>query len=697
MSDEVKKGVTMESPPKRKRGRPRKEKPVSISNESETRILMNQNGNGQIVNSQGMSSQTQETTQQELERLSLQQIQRKWNSVFSKYSTMLAQNGTINNFENAFNNIAAVNTLNPFIQNRRVKEIIAQGEKIDKNKILDYLASPQENEFNIQNASWAMYYQSQIYQTLLRLDRDIPRFHYYVLPQNIKKEDLSGEKYKKEKKKVDSILRVLKPKVTFKDMIEQLSNEGKVFYVPRISFNDKVANFFTFQKLPSKYCKIVGFGSDEHFIIMLDMSMFLNGMYDPRQYPQFIQDKWNEMIIDGIVSQKKDGNYKINPKSNIPDEDILEFFEKDTWCYWYRIPQNMAFTFSQAGGNPNVLPDTTALLGDIVDLNDYKALQQNLLARGATAILTAEAQIKTDSPTGTDPTYVSPDTLLGITDYVIQKVGDTIVPVFFPLHDYKLHDIQDDVSPATQVVTSRLRDVVSTSSLSGLISQTDKPSIITVKTARDLAMAKARYIVSQFENAVNKIINTSFELDYEWKVHFWGYCFDELDDIKTMKEMILSGMKGLLPRLLSAYDLTLEEYQTSYDMCEALGLKIIKDELIYQVENNNKMQDKALENSLEQQQISIKNKVVDTGVNETKKVGRPTKTDDELESDATAASRDTANDSETKEFSKKVMNLVEELGISDMNLDEDELMEAVSEELAREMENNDSVRNYERQ
>lgn len=691
MSEKVNQGEIVESPPKRKRGRPRKEKPNNgIVNEGESRILMEQgNGNsGNIIGKEIMS-------QQKYERINLEQVQRKWNTVFSKYSTLLAQNGNISSLNGLLNNVATVNALNPFVQNKRVKEIIAQGEKVDKNKVMDYLANPQENEFNIQNASWAMYYQSQIYQTLLRLDRDIPRFHYYVIPQNVKKEDLSEEKYKKEKKKVDSILKVLKPKVTFKDMIEQLSNEGKTFYIPRISFDDKEAFFFTFQKLPSRYCKIVGFGSDEHFIIMFDMSIFLNGIYDIRQYPQFIQDKWNEMLNAGIVEQGKDKKYKINPKTNIPDEDILEFAD-DTWCYWYRLPQNMAFTFSQAGGNPNVLPDSTALLGDIVDLNDYKILQQNLLARGATALLTAEAQIKTDSPVGTDPSYVSVDTLLGITDYVTQKVGDTIVPVFFPLHDYKLHDIQEDVSPATQVVTSRLRDVVSTSSLSGLISQTDKPSIITVKTARDLAMAKARYIVSQFENVVNKIINSSFELNYEWKVHFWGYCFDELDDIKTMKEMILSGMKGLLPRLLSAYDLTLEEYQTSYDMCNALDLKVIKDELIYQVENNNKMQDKALENSLQQQQISIKNKVVDTGINETKKVGRPAKTDDELESDATAASRDTANDSETKEFSKQVMSLVEELGISDMNLDDDELMEAVSEELSREMENTDIVRNYER-
>lgn len=677
MSDNLnkKQEVTIDSPPKRKRGRPRKNpEKTGISNEGKNVINMNNNNMNNINNNSVHNGIFQPKTVKDIELVSLQAVQQKWNCVFNKYANLIGNGRTINDI---IENPAYANRLNPFVQNQRVKSIISQGEKIDKEKIIKYCEDPANNEYNLQNASWAMYYQSQVYQTLLRIDREVPRFHFYAVPEGIKMEDLEKDTYKKERKKVNSILKVLKPKVTFKDIITQISNEGKSFYVPRISYDDKEAFFFTFQKLPSKYCKVVGFGSEEHFVIMFDMSLFMTGIYDPLQYPEFIQDKWNDMINNNIISKNKKGEYRITSVDKIPKEDLYEI-DGNTWSYWYRIPQNMAFTFSQDGGSPNVVPDTVGLLQDVVDLSDYKILQQSLLAKGATAILTAEAQIKPDTAAGTDGTYVNVDTLLGITDYVTQSVGETIVPVFFPLHDYKLHSIQEDVSPATTVVTSRLKDVVNTSALGGLISTTDKPSIITVKTARDLQEAKMRYIVSQFENAVNKVINTSFGLNYNWKVHFWGYAFSELDDLKLMKELILSGVKGLLPRYLSAYDLTLEDYSIMCNMCNAENVKIIKDELIYQIEANEKMQKESLEASLEQQQQQSNLKVKDTGINETKTRGRPAKSDEDI-SDNTAISREGGgNLSEVKEFIME--NFVD-------SFTEDELEEMVTEELMNEMKN----------
>ena len=673
---------------KRKRGRPPKNKnnTTGIVNEGETRITME--------NSTGGS--TPSLSQEEYERISLQQVQAKWNSVFSKYSSLLANGGTVSLQDTIWGNPAKTNRLNPFVQNQRVKSIISQGAQVDKSNITKWCERPADNEFNIQNASWAMYYQSQVYQSLLRIDREVPRFHAYAVPENIEAEDLHKDSYKKEKQKVNSILKVLKPKITFKDIIVQMENEGKVTMLPRVSYNDKEAFFFTFQKLPNQYCKIVGFGSDEHFVVMFNMVLFLSGVYDPASYPEFIQRKWETMIRDGTVIELQGGGYKLNTSAEIPDGDILEA-DGDSWFYWYRIPQEMAFTFSQDGGSPNVLPDTVGLLQDVVDLADYKALQQSLLARGATAILTAEAQVKTDTPVGKDGTYVSPETLLGITDYVIQNVGETIVPVFFPLQNFQLHSIQEDVSPATAVVSSRIKDVMNTSALGGLMSTTDKPSIITVKTARDLEEAKMRYYVSQFENAVNRVINNSFDLKYKWKVNFCGYCFSELDDLKLMKELILSGVKGLLPRYLAYYDLTIEDYSTMYNMVEACGVKIIKDELIYQIEATKEMQgeqieatedmqDKALNANLKGQQISAgaklgkSVKIKDTGINETKKRGRPIKSDTEI-SDATAASREGGgNDSEIKNF-------IMDTFASDF--EPDELEEVIAEEVMREIEYND--------
>lgn len=588
------------------------------------------------------------------------------------------------------NNPAIINRGNPFVNNQRVKSIISQGVSVDKNTIAEFMERPQDNEYNLQAASWAMYFQSMVYLTLQRIERETPRLHYYAIPENVTKDEMTKDVFKKEKRKVDSILKVLKPVVTFKDIITQMVNQGKVTYVPRISYDDKEANFFTFQMLPANYVKIVGFGSEERFVVMFDMSLFLSGIYDPAQYAPFIQDKWHEMITRNIVvpdtiSRSGRKSYKFNIENNysvISELGDIPELNGETWFYWYRIPQNQAFTFSQDGGHPNAFPDMVALLPDIVDLTDYKQLQQALLSKGATALLTAEAAIKTEAPVGTDPSYINPETLLGITDYITQRVGDTIVPVVFPVSNWKLHSIQEDVSPATSVVTSRIKDVVNSSALGGLISNTDKPSIITVKTARDLQEAKSRYYIKQFENAVNRIIKESFNLKYDWKINFWGYCFSEPDDLKLMKEMILSGVKGLMPRFLSAYNLTVEDYATMYNMCEVNDIKIIKDETIYQVENNKEMQHESLEVGLEQQRISTATKIKDTGINETKKVGRPGKSMDNIESDSTASSIEGGgNDSSVKDFAMTAFAIDEGL-ITDM--DDEEVFEIVKEEWERE-------------
>ncbi len=674
------------SPPKRKRGRPRKNpENKGLVNEGENRIEMSNNSNK--PNNSNKSSKVM--SKEEYEQISIEAVQRKWNNVFGKFNTYVNQGGDINDI---MYNPALANRNNPFVNNQRVKSIISQGQKIDKKNVIEYCEDPQNNEFNLQNTSWGMYYQSQIYQSLLRIDREIPRFYTYAFPDGVSLEEMKKDSFKKEKKKVDSIIRVLKPVVTFKDMITQISNEGKILMLPRISYDDKEAFFFTWQKIPNQYWKIVGFGSDDRFVTMFDMSLFLSGIYDPAQYPEFIQEKWEELLTTKVVNKRDKGNgYVINPKSEIPLGDILEY-NGDSWFYWYRIPQNMAFVFSQDGGSPNVLPDSTSLLPDIVDLNDYKQLQQSLLAKGATAILTAEALIKPDSPPGKDSTYCSTETLLGISDYVNQMVGDTIVPVFFPLHDYKLHSIQDDVSPAIAVVTSRQKDVINTSNMGALLSTTDKPSIITVKTARDLAEAKARYICSQFENAVNKIVNTSFGLKYQWKIKFHGYAFSDLEEKKLLKELVLSGMKGLLPVFLSCYNLTLDDYAVMHNMSEAEDIKIIKDELIYQIEATEKMQseslqvsedmqDKSLEAGLEQSKINAKTKSVkvkDTGINETTKRGRPTKSDTEISDNTNASREGGGNDSEVKEF-------IMQHFAGDFT--EEELEEMIAEEMMGELEN----------
>lgn len=678
MSEKVNQGEIVESPPKRKRGRPRKEKPNNgIINEGESRILMEQrNSNSENVIGKEIMSQ------QEYERITVDKVSQRWGGLFQKYSSVITPNDISSILGRTSNYIRN----DPFLNNYRVKQIISQGDKIDLSKLNEKFEDPANNEYTLAGVSWAMYYQSILYAMLVRIERETPTFNYYAIPELLDAEEYKKDSYKQEKKKVDSILRVLKPKTTFKDIIIQMQNEGKVFEIPRISYDDKQANFFVFQKLPAQYVKIVGFGSSDKFILMLNMAMFMNPMYDVGQYPPFIGEKWEEMLTNGVVNQDKNG-YKFNPKTTINANDILEYND-DTWCYWYRLPQDMVFTFSMDGSHPLVIPDTLGILPDIVDLSQYKVLQQAALSRSVTSVLTAEVPYADSVLAGKDSTALSPDTILGFSDMFEQKVGETVLGYFAPFKNFKLLSVSDDIAPSTTIVSNRLKDVVNTSGMSGLLNLSDRPSVATVKTAQLIQEAKSKMIVAQFENAVNRIINESFDLKYKWKVKFWGYAFTLESEMKLMKELVLSGCKELLPRLLSGYDLTVEDYSSMRGMVDALDIEIIKDELRFTIEEGRKTQLASL---------GMKNQLGDVTKNP---VGRPKMDDNDVENDSTSDSKDLgSNVSDSKEIYQNTMKqfvseYLDEAMVSD--LDADEVKEVLSEEIIAELENHDIVRDYQK-
>ena len=82
-------------------------------------------------------------------------------------------------------------------------------------------------------------------------------------------------------------------------------------------------------------------------------------------------------------------------------------------------------------------------------------------------------------------------------------------------------------------------------------------------------------------------------------------------DVKVLKEMIQNGNHGFMPRLLSAYNMTIEEYKTCYDYVDLLEIFPKEEEL------------------------DITKADSDTNQNG---VGRKPKEDDEIMNDNTAAS-----------------------------------------------------------
>lgn len=652
---------------KRKRGRPPK----------------NKDGKENGVKNEGVSK-IEMSDKPTREEITIQQVQQRWFNLLNKYNASV---GT-NNFDVSMRNLNNSLALNPFVQSMRIRNINAQGKKVSKNDIQEYIENPENHEDTLQGITWNLYYQNFVFQSLTNILRDTSMYHYYAICEDLDSGDYSKDTFKKERKKVNEILRKFDPKTTFKDVTTATYIEGKTAYFPRLSYDKDEIYFALLQKLDANRIRLVGFGSETKFKVAMDLSIFLDPAYDVRQYPEAVGEAWERIINMGVVQTDNKGHKYLTPKSNLPNGEFMELIN-DTWAYWWFIPQGLVETFGTNNAHPYRFSDLLGMIPEVLELDSYKWLQAKAVSRAATSILTGKIPLVADAnlKPSMDQTAISADSVLGFSQMFSDNVGDICYGFFSPFEDMSFFDLSEQIPAAMSINSSRLKEVVDASGLSGIISLDNRPSIAAVKTTQLITQERSRYLRNQYEDFLNRFVNNNFDLKYKWTIKLWGENFTFDEDMKLMKELILNGVKGILPRFLSGMGLTLDNYSSAYKEIEAMGIKIIKDETIYQVENNKQMQSEALEANAE---LQIKTaKIKDTGTVGDKKVGRPSKPN--TENDNTAAGQNSGgNTAENRSFSAEELGQYVNSGLVS-DLSNEELLEVIQEEILAESENNHGI------
>lgn len=198
------------------------------------------------------------------------------------------------------------------------------------------------------------------------------------------------------------------------------------------------------------------------------------------------------------------------------------------------------------------------------------------------------------------------------------------------------------------IIYDRTRDLIATSGNSALMSITDKPSIASVKAAQYIQAARIDYLTRQYESFLNEMINKNFDLKFQWKISLWGDIFNIREDIKILREQVVSGLEGFIPKLLSANGMTVDDYQQAKAYLKALDIKV--------------------EKVLDQENL-IANPV-----------GRPKLNDDEITNDNTGNSSNAGtNVSDIKEFSYNIKKC--QICGKELNEDEDVICNECLEEM----------------
>ena len=591
---------------KSKRGRPRK---VPVAEDEN--ILSEEAGRLQM--SQGES------------KVTVEELSRSLTGIFSQALKHLGP----------YDALSTLNQYNPFLQNTRLKMISSYPAAYSPEEIGDMLKAPQSNEQQLRSASWSLSASQYLYYKILREAADVPLYKHYVIPPTLTESEYLSPAFVKEEEFVDDWLSAFDIPNTLKRVALETKREGKATYLFRQCIEEKkgkrTPKYVIWQKLPSDYTKLTAIG--EHgFIASFNMLIFLNPAFTPLQYPEYIREIWEDLINHQIVIKaQKAGNYTVDynalrtysyrGNNGSPVQGTLEL-AGNSYMYWVQLPQDLCFTFSSDSSNAWAVPDTIGLFNALQELTDYSTLAGLVQSSPLTSILTGEAEICPNAQPGQDQVALSPHTMIAFQNAFNSMVAGNIQAFLAPFKNMKLQSLPN-IPNASDIKTKAVQNFVAMAGEGGIISATDKPSVAMVKGAQMMSAAQYDFVTRQFETILNANLANWCGLKYRWDIHLWGDIFTFDSTVKSLKEMVANGYSYLLPKLASAHDLSMRNVR---------GINAyIKAHKIF--EGLQKLGAIAAEDESENP------------------VGRPPMDENDIENDATAASRDAGNNvSDIKEF-----------------------------------------------
>lgn len=626
---------------KRSPGRPRKKTPSEL-NEREEKLQMAENKASQ--------KNAKETDKEQ--KITLQNVQ---TNLTQFYNQLLGIGGGISSgwAGGLFN----FNTYNPFLQNQRLKMINSYPNEMSTEELTNAVSNPIGSELGLRSEGWSLSSSQYLYYKILRLSADIPKFKYYKTPQYLEEKEYYKDSFKKEDEFTERWLKALDVVNTFKRMSLEVKREGKPTYLLRNSMgsgpnNTKKVNYVAFQKLPSNYVKLTGIG--EHgYIASFNMLLFMNPAFSLEQYPDYIKDIWFALMETGAIYENPhylkgttpdEQRYSVNVERLMNFEyhmegtpatemtrGILSIEKKEgaknlkaiNYMYWVQLPQEVCFTFCSDTSNAWALPDTIGLFLGLRELTDYDTLAGLIQSTPLTALLTAEAETVHDPSPGQNQTVLSPETIAGFQDKFNNSTSTNLESFFAPLKNFKILSLPN-IPNSSDITSNATKNFISRAGLAGLIPVTDKPSVAQIKGSQLIEESQCDFVTKQFEAVVNFIINNLIGCQYEWTVTLWGNIFTFSDEVKTAKELFVSGGTFALPKLASAYGMSLRDVHAVQSYIKSLGL----------YENFQTV-------TQAQQKTNANNVMNNDGSQETRiGAGRPEIDENDIENDNTAASKE---------------------------------------------------------
>lgn len=481
--------------------------------------------------------------------------------IFKKFNALSEKYGNLSSDKliSAFSTVTGVlyERNNPYIQNRRVKQIASLPQNYTKDKVGEMLVNPDNNELPLRQVEHALEVTAYPLFHLRKVYQDLLTYHSYTAPEFTTDGESKEKEFWREWKLIEKFRKNLFPKSEAHRIVGQCCQEGKVFYYPRYRVDkahNKVEHAFM-QQLPSDWTKIVGFNNKSKYTLAFNLFYFMQPGTDYRQFGNlfepYVHDFFSVMpppkgVGKTVVfaSNATPDLQKFREKGDLPGDPEV-YYQNGRWFYWVTLPVDKVFTFEIDDVATNVISPFTGLFLSMIQLAQYEQVQLELIQNPLISILTGEIPYREDKTADTsDPYKLSPtgrqyfETLW----YQMLAENNTSGIGFFlaPAEDLTLHQLAEAPS-AMNISGEGYSYTMAKAGMSGVIPTTGDPKAGVATISLQIECRFAQTVYRCFERMM-EVLFENIGLKYDWRFRMFGDIATDKQTLESVRSEMTLGL-----------------------------------------------------------------------------------------------------------------------------------------------------------
>lgn len=499
-----------------------------------------------------------------LQFASYPEIFKKFKALSDKYGGM-----TSGQLINAFTRVSGqmYDRNNPYIQNRRVKQISSLPADFTKDQVGEMLRAPENNEQALRQVEHGLEYTAYPLFHMKKVYQDLLTYHNYISPCLPEKGAEKKDNFWREWRLLEKLRKELNPGRFAHQAVGQAIQEGKVFYIPRVKVDkshNKVLYAFM-QQLPSDWTKIVGFNNKSKYTVAFNLFYFMQPGTDPLQFGDLFLpylDTFGQVTTatppagtgTSIVYASKAGvdfqrfqKLRQAAKGGKLDGDPDVYYQNGTWFYWVTLPVESVWTFEIDDTSRTAVSPFTGLFLSLIQLAQYEQVQLEIVQNPLVSLVTGEIPYRDDKDAATSDPYklsnAGREFFEALWYQMLSATNTSGIGLYMaPLENMTLHTLSEAPS-AMEISSNGYEYTISKAGLAGIMpsSSDTRAGMAQISLSIESRFGKCVYKTTE---AMMENIFSGLGLNYEWNFRMFG----DLATDATEKEELRKDMTlGILP------------------------------------------------------------------------------------------------------------------------------------------------------